>query len=316
MSKQPNYFWIGLFVLGALGLVVGGVVFVSADDMGANAILMETYLNESVMGLSVGSELSHRGVPIGRIEEITFVATEYNLPVGSKDLERFGRYVMVVVSVNSKDVPGLGEDPGLFRTMMEEQVRQGLRLKLSYQGITGLAVLETEYVAVDRAHDLEFTWDPKHIYIPSTPSIITSFTQSIESVFQRLEKIDFESVVTHIDQTLITVNKAVMDLNMVELRKILVTFVQDLTQTNQQLQQVLGQAGRLADGEIPQTLNEFALALSRIERLVARHEPDVDKILVDIQIIAGNLRQLSETLKHDPAKLILTSPLERSEVVK
>jgi ABC-type transporter Mla subunit MlaD len=316
MSKQPNYFWIGLFVLGVLGLIIGGIVMVSADSMGVDAILMETYLDESVMGLSVGSELSHRGVPIGRIERITFVATVYEMAVGSRDLERFGRYVLVVVAVDPKRVPTLGDDPEKFRLMMEEQVRQGLRLKLSYQGITGLAVLETDYVTVDRTTDLEINWEPKNIYIPSTPSLITSFTQAVDNVFQRLEKIDFEAVVNNINGNLTTLEKTLKDIRMDEVRQTLVTFVGDLSATNQQLKKLLVKTEHLADNDIAQALQEFSMTLRRIERLVAFHEPDVDQILVDVRLIAANLKQLSESLKADPAKLLLSTPPERSEVVK
>ncbi len=316
MSKQPNYFWIGLFVLGVLVLIVGGIVAVSADSMGGDAILMETYLNESVMGLSVGSELTHRGVPIGRIERITFVPTEYPMVVGSRDLERFGRYVMVVVAVDPKKVPTLGDAPELFRAMMEEQVQQGLRLKLSFQGITGMAVLETDYITIDRTSDLAINWEPKYIYIPSTPSLITSFTQAVDNVFRRLEKIDFEAVVTHIDDNLVTLEQTLQDLQMDEIRQTLITFVEDLSETNQQVQDVLTKAEGLADTEITQALEEFTSTLVRIERLVAFHEPDVDKILIDIRLIAANLKRLSESLKSDPAKLLLSAPPTRSEVVK
>ena len=123
MSKEPNYFRIGLFVLGTIGLVLIGLVAVCADNVGDDAIRMETYLNESVMGLSVGAELTHRGVPIGRVERIAFVASEYGMAIGSEDLERFGRYVMVVVAVDPKKVPGLGQDPEMFRSMMANQVQ-------------------------------------------------------------------------------------------------------------------------------------------------------------------------------------------------
>jgi ABC-type transporter Mla subunit MlaD len=316
MSKQPNYFWIGLFVLGSLGLIVGGIVAVSADRMGGDAILMETYLNESVMGLSVGSPLKHRGVPIGRIERITFVPTIYRMPVGSRDLERFGRYVMVIVAVDPEKVPVLGDDPQLFRTMMEEQVAQGLRLKLSYQGITGIAVMETDYVTVDRTTDLEINWEPENIYIPSTPSLITSFTQAVDNVFQRLEKIDFEAAVNHVDDTLIALEQTLKDLKIGEVRETLVAFVENLSETNDQLQELLAKTGNLADNELSRALQEFTATLARVERLVAYHEPDVDKILIDFRIIAANLKRLSESLKNDPAKLLLSTPPARSEVVK
>jgi hypothetical protein len=211
MKTKANYFKIGLFVLGSVGLLVIGLVAVSADLFVDNVIYMETYINESVQGLSVGSPLMHRGVDIGKIEKLTFVPIEYDMDINSPTFDTFGRYVMVVVAVNRKAVPGLGDNPRMFRRMMENQIKQGLRLKLSYQGITGLLFLQTEYVDPEREPPLKVPWTPRYLYVPWTPSLITSFTQTADRLFQRLENLDLEGVLQKMDAVLGNMNTAVED---------------------------------------------------------------------------------------------------------
>ena len=60
MKKNGTYFKIGLFTLGICAVLIAGILFVSADTLGRDSILVETYLDESVQGLSVGSDVLHR----------------------------------------------------------------------------------------------------------------------------------------------------------------------------------------------------------------------------------------------------------------
>ncbi|MFC1763967.1 MlaD family protein [Planctomycetota bacterium] len=309
MSQQPNYFRIGLFVVGAVLLIVVGVLAISADTMGGEPILMETYFNESVQGLKEGSALTHRGVNIGRVETITFVAAQYPMEIGSADLDQFGRYVMVVVGVDRKKVPGLTDDIKEFKAMMANQVKLGLRFKITYQGITGLAMVETDYVDPHAIDPVHITWEPKNTYIPSTPSMLSSFTQAVESVFKRLEHIDFEAMMTQMEGALGSVDQAIRDAKVDELRDAVLHLMDEIGQTNQKLQS-------LAGNEVATAVQQFNATLSRVDQLIGRHEGDVDRLLVDLRGITGNIRLLSETLKDDPGTLLLSSPPARSESVK
>ena len=70
MKKDGTYFKIGLFVHRRLCCADRRVFcFVSADTLGGDMILVETYVDESVQGLSVGSDVLHRGVNIGQVKQ-------------------------------------------------------------------------------------------------------------------------------------------------------------------------------------------------------------------------------------------------------
>ena len=315
MKSKANHFKIGLFVLGSMTVVIVGLLAVSSETFKTDVVRIETYINESVQGLSEGSAMLHRGVAIGRIDKITFVPLEYPIEVNSPEFKQYGRYVMVVVAVDRSKMPGLNRDPAVFRAMMESEVRNGLRLKLTYQGITGLLTLETDYVDGRRYPPLQVPWKPRYLYIPSAPSVITSFTLAVESVFQRFEKFDLEGISQKMGRTLEAIEKAAGEVKLEELRGSALTLVEDLRRTNRQVQQVLTSQTPPA-GTIPDAFRQFTATLSRIEQVVATHEDDIDKILADLRAVSANLRDLSELLKNDPAKILLSGQPAHSEVVK
>ena len=79
MSLKANYFKLGLFVLGAIaaGLIV--LVVVGSGRWFQPKLTIETYFNESVQGLDIGSKLKYRGVAIGDVTRIGFSYNKYQL---------------------------------------------------------------------------------------------------------------------------------------------------------------------------------------------------------------------------------------------
>ena len=77
MSVKANYFKLGLFVVGA---VVAGIIVIVVIGSGRwfqPRLSIETYFNESVQGLDVGSKLKYRGVEIGQVTRIGFTYNKY-----------------------------------------------------------------------------------------------------------------------------------------------------------------------------------------------------------------------------------------------
>src|SRR6185369_11701274 len=70
MALKANYFKLGLFVIGAI--VSGAIVLVviGSGRWFQPKLTIETYFNESVQGLDIGSKLKYRGVAIGEVTKI------------------------------------------------------------------------------------------------------------------------------------------------------------------------------------------------------------------------------------------------------
>jgi paraquat-inducible protein B len=304
MKSETSYFKIGLFAAVTLLLLIAGLIAFSADFWMRDVILFETYLDESVQGLSVGSSVLQRGVSIGRVKQITFVSRQYSdvIKHGTPEYDQFNHYVMVVMEIDQKHFPSYKENPEEFKSQLRELIHNGMRVKLTYQGITGMAFLEMDFVDPEKA-PLFPPWIPKYIYIPSTPSLITNFTSAVETVFGRIEKIDIEGAVNQLTQTLNRVEKGIEEAR--------------LRVTSEELRQSFA---RLSDpnrrGGLSEAAAQIAQASIRVERLIDTHESDIEQILKNLKEISQNLRDLTERLREDPAQLLLSSPPAQSEVVQ
>jgi phospholipid/cholesterol/gamma-HCH transport system substrate-binding protein len=76
--EKLSYFKIGVFVISAIVIGVIGVVVLGAGAIFQKRSLIETYIDESVQGLDVGSPVKFRGVPVGRVEQISLTSAEYS----------------------------------------------------------------------------------------------------------------------------------------------------------------------------------------------------------------------------------------------
>src|SRR6266567_8698143 len=103
MSQRANYFKLGLFVIGA---IVAGILVLLVIGTGRflqKRITIETYFNESVQGLDIGSKVKYRGVVIGEVTKISFTYTKYQQ---DKPMNERLRYVLVEAQLQPKLLGG------------------------------------------------------------------------------------------------------------------------------------------------------------------------------------------------------------------
>ena len=209
MSAKANYFKIGIFVISAVIIAIVAIIILGVGTVFQKKLMMETYIEGSVQGLDVGSPVKFRGVKIGSVEEITFVYQEYELDPTSEEYIRYGQYILVKVAL--EPMRDITEEER--RQFMKKMIERGLRVRLASQGITGAAYLEADYLDDSEKHPpLEITWKPKTYYIPSVPSTITQFTESIDKILSKLEQINIDGITSGIEETLKDMTKTLEDL--------------------------------------------------------------------------------------------------------
>src|SRR5438270_12082970 len=96
MSAQAHNVKLGLFVIGA---TVAGVILLLIVGSGRwfqSKTVVETYFNESVQGLDIGSKVKYRGVVVGEVKSIGFTYTKYQQELPASDRLR---YVLVEATV-------------------------------------------------------------------------------------------------------------------------------------------------------------------------------------------------------------------------
>lgn len=316
VKSSSVYMIVGVFVAISVAALLGLLMLIGADTFGKSYALVETYLDESVQGLTKGSNVLHRGVVIGRVEQITFVPAVYPMAFDSEEYKRFGRYVLVVMAIDPTGFPGLSDNPKVLSAALRQQIAQGLRFKLSYQGITGICYMEADYVDPQRNPELQVPWVPRHPYVPSAPSLFTSFTSAVEKVFVRLERIDFEGLFNQTKQTLSEIQQAVQDARVESLRQTAEQMMGEIRAAMGQVQQILDPAFKDQPGNLPSALTDFSAAVQRINILLDSHQTDIDALLANLNALVDNLRQLSDQLKDSPSRLFFSAPPRSPEYVK
>ena len=182
MSAKAHYFKIGVFTVGGILLAVVAVIVLGVGSLFEEKIWVESYFDESVQGLSIGAPLRFRGVTIGSVEHIGFVRNQYK-ELSEEDLFRYGTYILVRVGI--KDLfPGRSEEER--RSELVRRVEDGLRVRLTSQGVTGVVFLEADYYDPKDYPPLPIAWTPKALYVPSGRSTVTVLGVSLEQDCQRL----------------------------------------------------------------------------------------------------------------------------------
>lgn len=344
---KANYFKVGVFVIGAVVLIVTAMVVLGAGLVGREEIYFETYFDESVSGLAVGSSVELRGVRIGEVTQIGFVSDTNDIRAASGDHHRPGRYVRVVFAVSSKHLTELPVEAHVTR--LEKGIAHGLRMRLSSNIITGQAFLEGTYVDTQRYPVMEVTWTPKYVYLPSIPSELTTLKDSIDKIFYRLEELDVEGLAKSMENLFVSLDQAVADARIDEIsrafrgamtelqtklddlqieeisvavQKVLASVDQAIADANvpavsEEVQGLFAESRQtnekllhlLADPETEAWQSSIPEAVGRLNRSLARIDSLIASEQPQVNLILVNILQISENLK-DLTEMLKQNPSE------
>jgi phospholipid/cholesterol/gamma-HCH transport system substrate-binding protein len=274
-----SYFKIGIFVISALAVGIAGVIILGVGALFQKQVLVETYIDESVQGLDIGSPVKFRGVQVGKVEQITLTSVQY--PTRRRYvLVRAGLYPSMfqypLVDVS---------DPGFMG-----EIEKGLRVRLAAQGLTGTAYLEADYLDPARHPPLPIDWQPTYPYIPSARSTITRLTESIDTILRNLESIDIQRLTTVMESSLMAVTKFTEAANLEKIGPQINAILAEFAQTNHQLKQIV------SGPELKSTIADASAAAGRARQMIERAEQPLNQVLAD-------LPQTSEKIKNVVGKL-------------
>jgi len=286
MSSKPHYFAIGIFVLAATALGLIGIVAVSTDAMRSPKYFIETYVDESVQGIDIGTPFKFRGVKVGNVSEIKMVSEEYNTAK---------MYVLIRVALEDGR---LLADTDTLSSRIQAQVRNGLRLKLVPQGITGLSFLEADFQPDAGSDLLEIDWKPKYTYIPSSPAMMTLVTRTLERIAAQISTIDLAAIGGNVESMTSNLNLSAQH-------------IEKITQNAAAASgDVVGNV-QLAASDLPILISNLTASVSEIQGMVSDSDRDVDQILTNLRYITDDTRELIRMIKRYPG-LLLTEPPERN----
>ena len=305
MSQKPNFFKIGLFVVLALLILAGAIIFFGGGKFFEEKVTVETYFDQSVQGLSVGSSLEFQGVQIGNVSYIGFAFNEYKTN---------RQYVLVRAQIYGNKVAGKGKGR-LYETDkarvegFKEMISQGLRLQLASQGITGIAFLNAVYLDPARYPALEHEWKPEYMYIPSAPGTITQITETIEQLSDSIDNIDFKQISEEIEKLVVSLNKTVEDAKVGELSKDLKELIKSLNSTVTELDTILkSNDAKQTLANVTAITSDLRTTLNRTDRLLSSREHSLKLTMENIERVTEDARELMDMLKKYPSWVLFGNP--------
>jgi paraquat-inducible protein B len=207
-SQEANYFKIGVFVIIGFVLLVIAIFMFTSFSLFKKTITIETYFNESVQGLSVGSPVKFHGLTIGEVKKVTMVSQIYPKSLRSPT---YSRYIYVKMIV---DPAFLNISQGMDTTeALKRDVADGLRVKMALSGLAGSVYLDASYMSAEGNPALPIDWTPASVYVPSALSVLTKFTDSIQKVLQGLQDVNFKQFFGNVQTLADTTDKAMQRVN-------------------------------------------------------------------------------------------------------
>ena len=339
--ESARYFKIGLFVISAIVLAVIGVVVLGGGAFFQRTNIIETYIDESVQGLDVGSPMRFRGVLVGKVEEITLTSVEYNTK---------RRYVLVRADISSQFPLSDPASPSFLT-----EIEKGLRVRLAPQGLTGTAYLEADYLDPSQNPPLEIDWQPKYPYVPSARSKILQLSDAVERILRNIGEIDLDRLIGTMQNSLNTIDKLAKGANVEKISAQATQLLTEVRETNRQLQnlvngpelkeavkntalaankarEILERADKplnqfindlpkasesinrvvqrldAASANLPETSVELRQTLQRLSRLISSQQQDIEKTVQNLRSASETLKEILDNSKKYPAQVLFGAP--------
>jgi len=321
MSAKVSKTAIGAFVLGAVALLVAGVLILGAGNFFTKEFTYITYFDGSVKGLNVGSPVMFRGVKVGKVTNISITV----------DNTKHQLKIPVVFTLEPGRFKGTRDEfqnsPKAIELVITEY---GLRTQLQMLSfVTGQLT-----VALDFFPDKPAKFVGLNTEYPEIPSIPTP----LEDLRKTLEEIPYRKIVDNLNTAIIGVNGLVNSIDGKRTSTAIESAMRDtrvlvrnlngrigpltesLTRTASSADATLREAKEtMADarGELKRTLAEVDTTLESARSALEQSQQtlqtfsgdsrlvtELDKTLRELTATARSFRQLSDYLERHPESLL------------
>ena len=310
MATGTNHYKLGLFVLFGMTLALVFVVTLGARNWNEETVRYDSYFDESIQGLEVGSPVKFRGVTVGRVAAIGIAPDQRHVLVQSE---------LAVPDLQRNNLGGGGE--------LALAVHPDLRAQLAQAGLTGVKFVLLDYF--DDAAPLEspLPFETPGNVIPAVPSTLKGLESSMSRTADQVPHIADE-----LQQTLARLNGLLAEVERARLPERAGEVIGQTSVAMQTLEREVRalDAARLSQS-VRQSLASFDATTGRVDGLLQRLEreggviasaertlglvgdmarsssvlgPELEGTLRDVRSAARSLRRFSEALERDPDMLI------------
>ncbi len=274
MSKPANKRLIGIFVLGAISLLVIAIVVLGSGKLFTKTFKAVCFFEGSVGGLNVGAAVVFNGVRIG---EVTHVVLRYD----TRDLSAT---IPVYVEIDPQRMITVGPRPTSFGENLKLLIDHGLRARLELESlVTGKLQVSLSFYP-DRPIKLVGA-DQKYPEIPTIPT-------TMQEITKRIEQLPLEQIVKDIGSAVAGINRFV---NSPEITKTL-QFVSLAAEEANGLIKNLNHQVQPISSDVQQTLREAQKLMREIDAKATTLTSSIDGTVKDIQKLAQDIDRQVEPL--------------------
>jgi phospholipid/cholesterol/gamma-HCH transport system substrate-binding protein len=329
MSQKISPTLIGAFVVGAVLLLVIGVVAFGSGQLFRKTQQFVLYFDGSVNGLHIGAPVKFKGVEIGSVKDI-----KLEMGLGNQVHK-----IPVIIEIDLKKVirRGVTREKAMDPNTIREFVTQGLRGQLQTESlVTGVLYVALDWFPETPLNFVQPAGDhSQYEEIPTVPSELEQAHEALVRVVKKIDDIDFKRLIDSLAKTsdgvgqLVSVNSPAlksilqsMDQAMPQLRGAISDFRKLTTTADHNIENVSGDlhqtltAAQSAIDQIAATMKEAQTTIVSVRATVDPNSPtiyELTKSLREVSGAASSLRLLADSLDHNPQAVVLGKPETREE---
>ena len=267
MSKPASKTLIGIFVLGAITLLVIAVVVLGSGKLFRKTFKTVCFFEGSVGGLNVGAPVVFNGVRIG---EVTDIVLRY-------DTRNLNATIPVYIEIDSKRAETVGPRPTSFEENLKLLIGHGLRARLELESIvTGKLQVSLGFHPDKPARLIGA--NEKYPEIPTIPS-------TVQEITKRVEQLPLEEIIKDIATAVNGINRVVNSPEIMET----IQSVSRAANEAKGLMQNLNSQVQPISSDVHETLREARELIREIDVKATTLTSMVDGTVKDIQKLAQDI---------------------------
>ncbi|MEM9379369.1 MAG: MlaD family protein [Planctomycetota bacterium] len=226
----------------------------------------------SVAGLRPGAAVEFRGIPVGRVVDLTL---QYDFDAGEMQIP-------VIIETEPERIHRVGEPtPGETQAdRLQALVSDGLRARLASESLlTG--ALKVELEMVPSAAPAQILYDGEVPEFPTAPAALEGITDSLATTLARIEEVPLEEIGRKVDRLL------------------------------GELESVATQFNREITPSVTESLGALQSTLESTDSMLGAEsgtQQEVEQILREVRATVRSLRLLAERLEKHPEELLRGRP--------
>jgi len=306
--RRANPAVIGGFIVGAVVLVIAGVVILGSGKFFAETITCVMYFEGAIQGLHVGAPINFRGVKVGSVTGIKIQYDHQNLAIRIPVFAEFPKGPRGSIEMRR-------DSPTTLQEALEDLIRQGLHAQLQTESlVTGqlfvqLDIYPSTYLNGPPTETISDSTTGR-LEIPTVPTALQEVSNTARRAIDKLAELPLEEMVLEFEGMLRGINRLVNDPEVflvIRNMNMTLTEIQQLVRQADQQVKLVGSSATTTLGNLNQLVTQVQQLTQSTQHLMQQIHQQFGHVANNATAAMGNVHKLTQTV--DKQTLELTSSL-------